>query len=108
MLSVGTCSTRLLRKPQYGPGGCLGLRLATLPLLPYDQASRIASAEEALLTAFSWPRCFPTKTSELIELLETLQHSAASADAATRRAIAQFPPELSDSNKALEMLEDGE
>ncbi|VDP93390.1 unnamed protein product [Echinostoma caproni] len=27
---------------------------------PYDQASRMASAEEALLTVFSW-RCFPTK-----------------------------------------------
>ncbi|VDP76882.1 unnamed protein product [Echinostoma caproni] len=30
-------------------------------MLPYDHASRIASAEEALLTAFSWRRCFPTK-----------------------------------------------
>ncbi|VDP78856.1 unnamed protein product [Echinostoma caproni] len=29
-------------------------------MLPYDQASRIASAEKALLTAFPW-RCFPTK-----------------------------------------------
>ncbi|VDP83743.1 unnamed protein product [Echinostoma caproni] len=31
-------------------------------MLPYDQASQTASAEEALLTAFSWRRCFPTKS----------------------------------------------
>ncbi|KAA0195575.1 hypothetical protein FBUS_11654, partial [Fasciolopsis buskii] len=49
----------------------------------------------------------PPQTSELIELLESLQHSAASADAATRRAIAQFPPEVSDSSKAMDLLEDG-
>lgn len=48
----------------------------------------------------------PPQTSELIELLESLQHSAASADAATRRAIAQFPPEVSDSSKAMDLIED--
>ncbi|CAH8623150.1 Regulation of nuclear pre-mRNA domain containing protein 1B [Schistosoma haematobium] len=45
----------------------------------------------------------PPKVSELIQLLETLQ-SAASADAATRREIAQFPPEVSDPNKAMEIM----
>ncbi|CAH8586572.1 unnamed protein product [Heterobilharzia americana] len=45
----------------------------------------------------------PPKVEELIQLLETLQ-SAASADAATRREIAQFPPEVSDANKAVEII----
>ncbi|CAH8864751.1 unnamed protein product [Trichobilharzia szidati] len=45
----------------------------------------------------------PPKTDELIQLLESLQ-SAASADAATRREIAQFPPEVSDPNKAMEIM----
>lgn len=46
---------------------------------------------------------FYLQVSELIQLLETLQ-SAASADAATRREIAQFPPEVSDPNKAMEIM----
>ncbi|VDP90566.1 unnamed protein product [Echinostoma caproni] len=38
--------------------------LALREILPYDQASRMDFAEEALPTAFSWRKCLPTKVRE--------------------------------------------
>ncbi|KAK4468505.1 hypothetical protein MN116_007706 [Schistosoma mekongi] len=63
----------------------------------------ILAFREELDLALQTEATQPPKVSELIQLLEALQ-SAASADAATRREIAQFPPEVSDANKALEIM----
>lgn len=76
--------------------------MARGPRIDLCKYTRIISSTNPLLNY-----CTIFQTSELIELLESLQHSAASADAATRRAIAQFPPEVSDSSKAMDLLEDG-
>ncbi|KAF6768005.1 hypothetical protein AHF37_04635 [Paragonimus kellicotti] len=64
----------------------------------------ISAFREELARELQTDAIQPPETSELVELLEKLQQPTASGDAATRRAIAQFPPEVSDANKAVEII----
>ncbi|CAL8082997.1 unnamed protein product [Calicophoron daubneyi] len=69
-----------------------------------DNVDSISAFREELARELQTEAIQPPETNELIELLEKLQQTAASGDAATRRAIAEFPPEVSDSNKAKEII----
>ncbi|GAA57784.1 regulation of nuclear pre-mRNA domain-containing protein 1B, partial [Clonorchis sinensis] len=64
----------------------------------------ISAFREELARELQTEAITPPQTSELLEMLEKLQQPTASGDAATRRAIAQFPPEVSDANKAVEII----